>query len=306
MLAYICKRILAMIPTIIGISVLIFLTVRFIPGDPAVLLAGQDATPEVIASLRKQWGLDQPLPVQYFIYFEGLLHGDVGISIRSGRPVLTEISQRFPATLQLAVLSSVLALSIGLLLGIVSGIKPYSLYDGIAMSMSLIGVSAPAFWLGLLLMWLFAVELGWLPPVGTGGIEHLILPSITLSTFMVSSVARQTRSSLIEVMRQDYIRTARSKGASERVVVLRHALKNAMIPVVTVAGIQFGRMLGGAIIVETVFAYPGLGKLLIDSVFSRDYPVIQGCSLIFAISFALTNLFVDMIYAYLDPRIHYR
>ena len=306
MRAYIGKRILAMIPTILGISILVFLTVRFIPGDPAVLLAGQDATPEAIASLREQWGLDEPLPIQYFIYFKALLHGDLGISIRSGRPVLNEILQRFPATLQLAVFASVLALSIGLLLGIVSGTKPYSLYDAISMSVSLIGVSMPAFWLGLMLMWLFSVELGWLPPVGIGGIEYLILPSITLSTFMISTIARQTRSSVMEVMRQEYIRTARSKGVPERVVVFKHALKNAMIPVVTVAGIQFGRMLGGAIIVETVFAYPGLGKLLIDSVFGSDYPVIQGCALIFAISFALTNLFVDILYAYLDPRIHYR
>jgi len=306
MLAYICKRLLAMIPVILGISLLVFFTVRFIPGDPAELLAGQDATPEAIESLRREWGLDKPLPLQYLIYLEGLLRGDLGISIRSSRPVLTEILRRFPATIQLAVFASVLALSVGLLLGIVSGTKPYSLYDGIAMSVSLIGVSTPAFWLGLMLMWLFAVELGWLPPVGIGGIEHLILPSITLSTFMISTVARQTRSSIMEVMRQDYIRTARSKGAPERVVVLKHALKNAMIPVVTVAGIQFGRMLGGAIIVETVFAYPGLGKLLVDSVFGRDYPIIQGCALVFAISFALTNLFVDIIYAYLDPRIKYR
>jgi len=302
---YVTRRLLMMIPILLGVSLVVFVLIRLVPGDPVVLLAGEDATPDAIRSLREQWGLDKPLYVQYLTFLWNLLCGDMGTSIRSGRPVAEEISDRYLNTVNLACLSSAIALSIGILAGVASGTRPYTKMDNLSMLVALFGLSAPAFWLGLMLMWLFAVYLSLLPAVGVGTISHLVLPSVTLGAAVAASVARQTRSGILEVMRQDYVRTARSKGLPENIVIWKHVLKNAMIPVVTVAGIFFGGMLGGSIVVETVFSYPGLGKLLIDSISSRDYPVVQGLILIYAVVFSLVNLVVDLSYSYLDPRIRY-
>jgi ABC-type dipeptide/oligopeptide/nickel transport system permease component len=293
------------IPTVLVASAIVFLMLRFIPGDPALLMAGEDANPEVVQSLRRQWGLEEPLPIQYLVFLKNVFEGNFGFSIRSGLPVSYEISLRLPHTILLSLIAMTLSIALGLFVGIVSSTRPYSLVDNVSMFFALVGVSAPVFWTGLMLMWVFAVKLGWLPAVGVGSLAHLVLPSITLIGFTTPVLARQTRSSMLEVLRQDYVRTARSKGLSERAIVYGHAVRNALIPVITVAGISFGRLLGGSIITESVFAYPGIGKLLIDGIFARDYPIIQGVVLVYALVFTLLNILVDLTYVYVDPRIHY-
>jgi len=305
MLRYALRRAFATVPTVLAVSIVVFVMLRLLPGDPALLLAGEDAKPEVVESLRKEWGLTEPLPVQYLLFMRNVLEGNLGTSIRSGYPVSYEISLRLPHTMRLALIAMTIAIVLGLAVGIVASTRPYSLVDNVSMLAALVGVSAPVFWTGLVLMWIFAVKLGWLPAVGVGTPAHLLLPSIALAGFTTPVIARQTRSSMLEVLRQDYIRTARSKGLSERTTITRHAVRNALIPIITVAGITFGRLLGGSIVTETVFAYPGIGKLLIDAIFARDYPIIQGTVLIYALLFTLLNLFVDLTYAYIDPRIHY-
>lgn len=305
MLRYALRRILMTIPTVLVASAIVFLMLRFIPGDPALLMAGEDAKPEVVQSLRRQWGLEEPLPIQYLVFLKNVFEGNFGFSIRSGLPVSYEISLRLPHTILLSLIAMTLSIALGLFVGIVSSTRPYSLVDNVSMFFALIGVSAPVFWTGLMLMWVFAVKLRWLPAVGVGSLAHLVLPSITLIGFTTPVLARQTRSSMLEVLRQDYVRTARSKGLSERAIVYGHAVRNALIPVITVAGISFGRLLGGSIITESVFAYPGIGKLLIDGIFARDYPIIQGVVLVYALVFTLLNILVDLTYAYVDPRIHY-
>jgi len=293
------------VPTVLVASAIVFLMLRFIPGDPALLMAGEDPKPEIIQALRKQWGLEEPLPVQYLVFMKNIVEGNLGVSIRSGLPVSYEISLRLPHTILLSIIAMTLSMALGIFAGIVSSTRPYSIIDNVSMFLALVGVSAPAFWTGLMLMWVFAVRLGWLPAVGVGTAAHLVLPSIALTGFTTPVLARQTRSSMLEVLRQDYIRTARSKGLSERAIVYGHAVRNALIPVITVAGISFGRLLGGSIVTETVFAYPGIGKLLIDGIFARDYPIIQGTVLVYALVFTFLNLLVDLTYAYVDPRIHY-
>ena len=305
MLRYALRRILMTIPTVLVASAIVFLMLRFIPGDPALLMAGEDPKPEIIQALRKQWGLEEPLPVQYLVFMKNIVEGNLGVSIRSGLPVSYEISLRLPHTILLSIIAMTLSMTLGIFAGVVSSTRPYSMIDNVSMFLALVGVSAPAFWTGLMLMWVFAVRLGWLPAVGVGTAAHLVLPSIALTGFTTPVLARQTRSSMLEVLRQDYIRTARSKGLSERAIVYGHAVRNALIPVITVAGISFGRLLGGSIVTETVFAYPGIGKLLIDGIFARDYPIIQGTVLVYALVFTFLNLLVDLTYAYVDPRIHY-
>lgn len=305
MLRYALRRIMMTVPTVLVASAIVFLMLRFIPGDPALLMAGEDPKPEIIQALRKQWGLEEPLPVQYLVFMKNIVEGNLGVSIRSGLPVSYEISLRLPHTILLSVIAMTLSMALGIFAGIVSSTRPYSIVDNVSMFLALVGVSAPAFWTGLMLMWVFAVKLGWLPAVGVGTAAHLVLPSIALTGFTTPVLARQTRSSMLEVLRQDYIRTARSKGLSERAIVYGHAVRNALIPVITVAGISFGRLLGGSIVTETVFAYPGIGKLLIDGIFARDYPIIQGTVLVYALVFTFLNLLVDLTYAYVDPRIHY-
>lgn len=302
---YIVRRLLLMLPVLIGVSVIVFSLVRLMPGDPAELLLGEDYTQEAAEELRAEWGLDKPIYIQYLIFLKQLLRGDLGTSIRSGLPVTQELTGRLKNTVQLAILAVILASAIGISAGVIAGTRPFSLIDSLTMVGAVAGVSIPVFWLGLMLMYLFAVNLNWLPAVGIGGIKHLILPGITLSAFTMATIARQARSSMLEVMEQDYITTARSKGLTESRTIRRHAIKNAMIPIVTVLGVMIGHLLGGSIVTETVFAYPGMGKLLIDGIVGRDYPIVQGAILLYALSFSMINLIVDLTYVFFDPRIVY-
>jgi peptide/nickel transport system permease protein len=303
--AYVLRRLVLAVPTLVGVTVVVFALIRLVPGDPARLVLGLQASEEEVQRLRVQLGLDQPLPVQYARFLARLLQGDLGRSVVTGEPVLREIGARLPATVQLAVTSTVVATLAGVAAGVVSATRQYSWWDYAVMTVALFGISLPVFWLGLMLMLLFSVHLRWLPAGGYGTPAHLVLPTVTLAAFSVAIIARMTRSSLLEVLHQDYVRTAWAKGLSSRAVVLRHALKNALIPVVTVIGLQFGGLLGGAILTETVFAWPGMGRLLVGAIVARDYPVVQGTVLVFAALFTLVNLAVDVLYAYVDPRIHY-
>jgi ABC-type dipeptide/oligopeptide/nickel transport system permease component len=303
--AYVLRRLALAVPTLLGVTVVVFALIRLVPGDPARLVLGLQASEEEVQRLRVQLGLDQPLPVQYGRFLARLLRGDLGRSVVTGEPVAREIAARFPATAQLAVASTLLATATGVAAGVVSATRQYSWVDYLVMTVALAGISLPVFWLGLMLMLLFSVHLRWLPAGGYGTPAHLVLPTVTLAAFSVAIIARMTRSSLLEVLHQDYVRTAWAKGLAARAVVLRHALKNALIPVVTVIGLQFGSLLGGAILTETVFAWPGMGRLLVGAIVARDYPVVQGAVLVFAALFTLVNLAVDVLYAYVDPRIHY-
>ncbi|MGQ0550764.1 MAG: ABC transporter permease [Armatimonadota bacterium] len=302
---YVVRRLGLMIPTLLGVTLIVFFLVRLIPGDPARLIAGILASEDEVARLRVELGLTRPIHVQYGIFLRRLARGDLGASAVTRTPVAEEISSRLRATVLLAISSIVLAAVIGMTAGIVSATRQYSALDYAVMGVALFGVSIPVFWLGLMLMLLFSVYLHWLPAGGYGTPAHVILPTIALAAVSIAIIARMTRSSLLETFNQDYIRTARAKGAGDQAVTLHHALKNALIPVITVIGLQFGALLGGAILTETVFAWPGIGRLLVNSVSSRDYPVIQGVVLMFAGLFALVNLAVDLLYAYVDPRIHY-
>lgn len=305
MTQYIIRRLLALIPILLGVSMLIFLVMRLIPGDPARQALGIEATGEQVAVLRKSWRLDEPLPAQYVAWLQHALQGDLGRSTVSRVPVTQEVLSRLPATLALTVASSIVAIVVGLFLGILSAIRHNSLIDRGTMLLSLIGICTPSFWLGLLLLLAFSVRFGWFPSAGAGGISHLVLPAITLGVGAAAVIARVTRSSMIEVFSEDFVRTARSKGLTERAVVVRHALKNALIPVITILGLEFGGLLAGAVITETVFSYPGIGQLLIKSINNRDFPIVQGTLLLFAIQFVLINLVVDLLYARVDPRISY-
>jgi peptide/nickel transport system permease protein/oligopeptide transport system permease protein len=278
---------------------------RMLPGDPAQVLAGQMATPEEIENIRHQLGLDRPVYEQYAVYVSHLVRFDLGRSARTQNPVIDEIWARLPNTLLLAVVAIALACLFGIPAGIISAVRPYSWIDYLVTLSALFGISMPVFWLGLMLVVLFAIILHWLPAGGTGSWQHVILPSITLAAFVVAFIARMTRSTMLETLTQDFTTTARSKGLTETVVVVKHALKNALIPIITVVGLQFGFLLGGAVLTETVFAWPGLGRLLYDSISARDYPVIQGTILIFGLLYILVNLMVDLIYAFVDPRIRY-
>lgn len=311
---YIFRRLLLAIPTLIGISLLVFLSVRMIPGDPAVAMAGELASKDMIEKVRADLGLDDPILIQYVNYIGRVLQGDMGQSVRSKLPVLDEIQARLPRTLSLAVVSLLFSCMIGIPIGIASATRPNSWLDTGSMIFALLGVSMPIFWLGLMLMIFFAVLLPqWLglsgpllPPTGSGTWQHMVMPVLALGANSMAVQARMTRASMLEVLRQDYIRTARAKGQSERRVIYGHALRNALLPIVTVIGLQFGTLLGGAVLTETVFAWPGIGRLLVDSIGYRDYPVIQGTVFVIALGFVLTNLLVDVLYAYLDPRIQYK
>jgi peptide/nickel transport system permease protein len=303
MLQYIIKRLLSTIPVLFGISFLLFFMLRMLPGDPAQVLAGQMATPEEVELIRHQLGLDRPIPVQYAFFLGRLLQFDLGRSARTQNPVTEEIWARLPNTVLLAVVAITLACLFGIPAGIVSAVRPYSWLDYLVTSTALFGISMPVFWLGLMLVVVFSVMLHLLPAGGTGSWKHVILPSFTLAAFVVAFIARMTRSTMLEVLSQDYITTGRSKGLMEKVVIIKHALKNALIPIITVVGLQFGMLLGGAVLTETVFAWPGLGRLIVDSILARDYPVIQGTILVFGLLYILVNLVVDLIYAYVDPRI---
>jgi len=319
MVNFIIRRLIVAVPTLIGVTFLVFLSLRLVPGDPAIAIAGELATPELIENVRQQLGLDQPLLIQYTTYMGLMLQGDMGNSVRSRVPVTEEIGERLPRTLTLAAISLLLSSVIGIFLGVTAARNPNSLFDGISMIIALLGISMPIFWFGLMLMILFAVQIPqWpiysqlglsgplLPPTGSGTWQHMVMPVIALAANSMAIQARMTRTAMMDVLRQDYIRTARAKGQTERKVVYGHALRNALLPIVTVIGLQFGTLLGGAVLTETVFAYPGIGRLLIDSIGFRDYPVIQGTVLVIAVGFVLTNIFVDILYAFLDPRIQYK
>jgi len=302
---YALRRIILLIPMLLGISIGVFLVLHLIPGDPARSAAGPDASEEDVEMIRKSYGLDKPLPVQYGLYLKKLIQGDLGRSFRTRRPVTQEIGQRLPATIELSVCAMLFAVLLGIPIGILSSLKPKTFLDNIVTYFAVFGISMPIFFLGLVLMILFSSVLTWLPPTGRGGIEHLILPGITLGLPYVATVARLTRSNMLDVLSEDYIRTARSKGLCERVVIYKHGLVNALIPVVTLLGVYFGRMLGGAVITETVFAWPGLGRYMIEAIVLRDIYVVQGTILVFAVSVVLVNLIVDLLYGFLDPRITY-
>ncbi|ECU2821490.1 glutathione ABC transporter permease GsiC [Salmonella enterica subsp. enterica serovar London] len=306
MLNYVLKRLLGLIPTLLIVAVLVFLFVHLLPGDPARLIAGPEADAQVIALVRQQLGLDQPLHVQFWHYITHVLQGDFGTSMVSRRPVSEEIASRFLPTLWLTITSMIWAVLFGMAIGIAAAVWRNRWPDRVGMTLAVTGISFPAFALGMLLMQIFSVDLGWLPTVGADSWQHYILPSLTLGAAVASVMARFTRSSFVDILSEDYMRTARAKGVSETWVVLKHGLRNAMIPVVTMMGLQFGFLLGGSIVVEKVFNWPGLGRLLVDSVDMRDYPVIQAEVLLFSLEFILINLVVDVLYAAINPAIRYK
>jgi len=306
MLNYFLKRLLGLIPTLLIVAVLVFLFVHMLPGDPARLAAGQDANEQTVAMVRAELGLDKPLPQQFVSFFSHMLQGDFGTSIRTRRPVSTEIAERFFPTVMLTITSMVWAVIFGMGIGIVSAVFRNQWPDRLGMTLAVSGISFPAFALGMLLMQIFSVQLGWLPTVGAATWKHYILPSITLGAAVAAVMARFTRASFVEVIQEDFVRTARAKGVAEYGVVFKHTLRNALIPVVTMMGLQFGFLLGGSILVEAVFNWPGLGRLLVDSVQMRDYPVIQTLVLLFSLEFILINLVVDVLYGYINPTIRYK
>lgn len=305
MFQYTVKRLLSTIPVLLGISVMLFFMLRALPGDPAQVIAGDMATQKEVELIRHQLGLDRPAYIQYGQFLWRLMCLDLGKSIKTQNPVIMEILPRLKNTAILAVTATLLACFFGIPAGIVAAVRPYTVWDIAVTALALFGISMPAFWLGLMLIVIFSVKLQWLPVGGSGGIQFLVLPSITLASLLVAAFARNTRSSMMETLTQDYITTARSKGLKEQAVIIRHALKNALIPVVTIIGLQFGGLLGGTVLTETVFSWPGIGRLLVESILARDYPVIQGSILVFALLFILINLTVDLLYGLIDPRVRY-
>jgi peptide/nickel transport system permease protein len=331
MLQEILHRLLTTIPTLLGISFLVFLTLRATPGDPARIMLGERASEQALAELRRELGLDKPWYIQYGRFLKGVLQGDLGRSIKTREKIIVEIKNRFPATMELAIASMIFATTLGTLAGIVSSTRRYSFLDYVTMIGALMGVSMPIFWLGLLLILVFSVNLGWFPVSGRlnpqlslqtithfyildslltwnwaalkDALWHLILPAVALGTIPLSIIARMTRSSMLEVLQQEFIRTAYAKGLSERWVIYKHALRNALIPILTVTGLQLGFLLGGAILTETIFAWPGVGRWLVLAVQARDFPAVQGGAMLLATTFVLLNLLVDLLYAYVDPRI---
>jgi peptide/nickel transport system permease protein len=305
MIGYIGKRLAMAILTLFGVSVIAFLLVQALPGDPARVIAGPLASPEEIERMRARWGLDEPVLVQYGVYLSSLLQGDLGTSARTRQPVAYEIGVRLPRTAQLAVVATIIGSVAGVVAGSVAARFRGRWLDHLISIGSVMGISMPVYWLGLLLIILFAVTLGWFPAAGADRPTSIVLPGLTLSLFTMALVARMTRASMLEVLEQDYVRTAQAKGVEERNVVYVHALRNAFIPVLTVIGIQFGTLLGGAVLTEFVFAWPGLGRLLVDSIAARDFPMVQGVIIVFALMFIVVNLIVDILYSFVNPKIKY-
>lgn len=303
MIWFITKRLMQTIPVIIGVTIVVFIIMQLVPGDPAVLLAGEGATEATIEALRVQLGLHQPLYIQYFEYIGSLLQGDMGVSLKNNQPVLQEIMTRLPITLELAIFSTLITIVLGMVAGIISAVRPYSLLDTAVMVVALLGISLPSFWFGLMLMYTFSVKLQIFPVAGWDSMLHIVLPAFTLGAGGAAIVARMTRSSMLEVVRQDYIRTARAKGVKERVIIYKHALRNALIPVITVVGLQFGALLGGTVLVESIFAINGLGRMIVDAIRMRDLPVVQGGVLVASLVFVVVNLIVDILYRLFNKRI---
>lgn len=304
--AYIARRVLGSIPVLLLVVTGVFFAFQLIPSDPARAYLGPEATLETVEALRKELGLDKPMIVQYFNYLRRLTRGDLGKSISTRRLVVTELGSPFVNTIKLSIASIVLATVLGVLLGTIAAVRQGTLWDHVASVIALLGISIPVFWLGLLMMYFFSVQLHVLPSAGDYTWKHYFMPTVALAVFSLAFIARMTRSSLLEVIRQDYVRTARAKGLPEWAVVAYHALRNALLPVVIVVGLRFGYMLGGAVVTEQVFAWPGLGRLLVGAVGARDIPLVQGILLVFAASFVLVNMTVDLLYGFLDPQIRYR
>ena len=303
MYKYILKRLLSLIPVILGVALIIFIIMDLTPGDPARLVLGPMASEEAVEQFREENNLDAPLLVRYGEFVLDLVQGDLGTSYRTGKPVMEEILARFPYTMVLATASIIFALAISLPIGIISALKQNSIFDNVGMVIALIGIAMPSFWLGLIMIITFSVKLDLLPPGGSGSFIYLILPAVTNGASCAANIARITRSSMLDSMRQDYIRTARAKGLSKAYVTMKHAMKNCWIPVITVAGLQFGSMLGGTVIIENVFAWPGVGDFLLNSITSKDTPCVLGSIVVFTVVFSVVNLIVDIIYAFVDPRI---
>jgi peptide/nickel transport system permease protein len=303
MLIFVLRRLLLTVPVLLGVLFVVMLTMDLIPGDPVQLMLGDAASKENVARFREHLGLDRPLVVRYVRYIGHVMTGDLGRSIQQNRPVVDELGDAWPATLQLTVVALLLAAVVGVATGIVSAIWPNSLFDALSRLSSLFGLSMPVFWTGLVLIVVFAYWLPLLPVGGVGSPSHLVLPAVTLALPSIAMIARMTRSSVLEVLREDYVRTARAKGVGERLVVAKHALRNAAIPILTLVGLQAGQLMGGAVLTETVFAWPGLGRLMVKAIFARDYILLQGAVLIFAMAFVVINLIVDVSYGMLDPRV---
>ena len=302
MKGYILKRLFHSIFVLVGISLVVFIILH-LTGDPAALLMPMDATPEQVAQFRQEMGFNDPIVVQYWRFFKGTLRGDFGQSFRHSQPALELVMERMPATIQLTLAAMVIALLVAIPVGIISAIRRNSILDHIGMTGALLGQSTPVFWLGIMLILIFSVTIQWFPSSGRGEIQHLVLPAITLGMFTMARTARMMRSSMLEVLGQEYMKTAKAKGLSPGMVILKHALKNAAIPVVTIIGMELGTLLGGAVITETIFAWPGVGRLAVQAIYNRDYPVVQAAVFLLASIFVLVNLVVDLLYTYLDPRV---
>jgi len=301
---FLIRRLIQLIPVLIGVTIVSFSILYLTPGDPAAIIAGADATGEDIQRIRVEFGLDKPFVLQYFNYLSGAFTGELR-SIRTKQPVLTEILPRFVNTIKLTVVSMVVSIVLGIFIGVFSAVRQNSLVDYVGTVIAILGICTPVFWLGLLLILLFSVTLGWLPAAGMNGLSHMILPSLTLAVASIAVIARMTKSSMLEVIRQEYVMVARAKGLTEFKVIFKHALRNALLPTVTVVGLRFGYLLGGAVLVESVFAWPGIGRLLVNAILARDFPVVQIGLMIVALTFVLVNLAVDLLYSYLNPRIRY-
>ena len=300
---FILKRLVMMIPVLIGVTLLVYMILHFAPGDPAKVILGEQATPEQIEELREQLGLNDPVLVQYANYIINLVQGDMGMSYKTKGPVSDEVFNRFPNTMKLTACAMVLAVAAAVPLGVVAAVRQNTLFDSVSMIVALVGVSMPIFWLGLLLILCFSLKLGWFPSSGSEGWKSIVLPAVALGFNHMASIARTTRSSMLETIRADYIRTVRAKGVAYRKAINKHALKNALIPTITVIGLQIGFMLGGSVLTETVFAWPGVGRLMVDSINGRDIPMVMGCIILVCATFSFVNLIVDLLYAAVDPRI---
>ena len=305
MLHFLLRRLLLTIPVLLGVATLVFSLLHLVPGDPVETMLGESAAPQEIARVRAQLGLDRPLYVQYWTFLEGVGQGDLGVSLRTNTPVAQAIADRMPATIELAIAAMCLAIVVAIPLGIIAAVSAGSVVDVAATTLALAGISMPNFWLGPLLAIVFAVTLGWLPVSGSGTLAHLVLPAITLGAPLGAVLARMTRASVLEELRELYVLAARARGVSRARAVLRHAFRNSLIPIVTVLGLQMGALLTGAVITETIFAWPGVGRLLIQSINFRDYPLVQGCILLIAVTYVAMNLLTDLAYGLLDPRIRY-
>jgi peptide/nickel transport system permease protein/oligopeptide transport system permease protein len=304
-LEYTVRRVLVALPAILGVIVIVFAMVRLAPGDPALLLAGEFADQATVERVRERFGLDRPMHEQFIAFVGNLAQGDLGRSTRTNRPVVEDLATFFPNTLELALGGILVAILIGIPAGVISAVRRNTWVDAVVTFLALLGVSMPVFWFGLLAILFFSVNLGWFPVAGRGTLAHLVLPAITIGVSSTAIIARMTRSSMLEVLDQDYVRTARAKGVLRSSVIVKHALRNALVPVVTVGGLEFGRLMAGAVLTETVFTWPGIGRLLVDSILARDYPVVQGAVLVIATAFIVVNLLVDLVYGLIDPRIRY-